>query len=174
MKAATTMIIAGALALIAGIIALIFPLPASLAVTVLVGWSLLIASALGLYAALADKLMPSRGWAVFFNLLEMAIGVWILANPLAGMVSLTIMVGAMMFASGIMRILVSRSYRANGSLFWTMLLSGVVSLGLGLYVLFALPAASMVLLGLLVAFELIVIGAMLLALGLGLKSLTRF
>ena len=174
MKAATTMIIAGALALIAGIIALIFPLPASLAVTVLVGWSLLIASALGLYAALADKLMPSRGWAVFFNLLEMAIGVWILTNPLAGMVSLTIMVGAMMFASGIMRILVSRSYRANGSLFWTMLLSGVVSLGLGLYVLFALPAASMVLLGLLVAFELIVIGAMLLALGMGLKSLTRF
>ncbi|HHL21677.1 MAG TPA: hypothetical protein ENJ52_09135 [Aliiroseovarius sp.] len=174
MKAATTMIIAGALALIAGIVALIFPLPASLAVTVLVGWSLLIASALGLYAALADKLMPGRGWAVFFNLLELAVGVWILANPLAGMVSLTIMVGAMMFASGVMRILISRSYRANGSLFWTMLLSGAVSLGLGLYVLFALPAASMVLLGLLVAFELIVIGAMLLALGLGLKSLTRF
>ena len=174
MKAATTMIIAGALALIAGIVALIFPLPASLAVTVLVGWSLLIASALGLYAALADKLMPSRGWAVFFNLLELAIGVWILANPLAGMVSLTIMVGAMMFASGVVRILVSRSYRANGSLFWTMLLSGVVSLALGLYVLFALPAASLVLLGLLVAFELIVIGAMLVALGLGLKSLTRF
>ncbi len=174
MKPQNSLILAGALALIAGIIALIFPLPASLAVTVLLGWGLVIASALGLYAALSDKLMPSRGWAIFFNILELAIGVWILANPLAGMVSLTLMIGALMFASGLVRILVSLGYRREASLFWMMALSGLVSTGLGLYILFALPVASTVLLGLLVAFELIVIGAMLLALGLGLKSLTRF
>ncbi len=174
MKPATIMIIAGVLALIGGFVALLFPLPASLAVTVLVGWVLVVSSAIGLYAAVFERALPSRGWAIVFNLIELAVGIWILANPLQGMVSLTLMVGALMFASGIVRMVVSFRYRQLGALFWPMLLSGLISAGLGTYILFALPAASLVLLGLLVAIELIMIGAMLLALGISMKSLTRF
>lgn len=173
MRFANGMILAGALAIIAALLALIFPLPASLAVTVFVGWTLVVVSAFGLYAAFADRLMLSRGWAIFFNLLELAVGVWILANPLAGMVSLTIVVGALLFASGMVRMIVSFAYRRAGGLFWMMLLSGLISAGLGAYVLLALPAASRVFLGLLLAFELLVIGMMLLSLGLGMKSLTK-
>ena len=48
MKGTTSLIVSGALALAGGAIALIFPLPASLAVTLFVGWAFLFSGALGL------------------------------------------------------------------------------------------------------------------------------
>ena len=52
--------------------------------------------------------------------------------------------------------------------------AGIVSTLLGLYVLAALPAASLVLLGTLLAIELIVIGITLLSLGLALRKTGKF
>lgn len=170
---ATYLIVAGIIALIGGAVALIFPLPASLAVTVFVGWVLIVISALGLFAVFSEKTLPLRGWAAFFSFVELVAGVWILANPMAGMISLTVMVGALFFASGITRIIVSFAYRSFGSWFWLMILSGAVSAGLGLYVLFSLPEASLVLLGVLVAIELLFIGSTLLSLGISLRRIKR-
>lgn len=170
MKGATSLIVSGALALIGGIIALIFPLPASLAVTLFVGWAFLISGAIGLWAAFSDKEMPSRGWAGAFALLDLIVGVWMLANPLAGMVSLTVIVGVLFFISGVIRLYLAFAVYRGTQMFWLMLLSGVISAGLGLFILFDVPESSLILLGTLVAIELIVIGTTLLSLGMALRK----
>ena len=174
MKGTTVLILSGALALLGGLAALIFPLPASLAVTVLVGWVFLISGVVGLYASFSDRTMPHRGWASFISLVDIVLGVWMLAQPMAAMVSLTLVVGVLFLASGLARLYAAVARFRGTRLFWMMVLSGIVSTLLGLYVLAALPAASLVLIGTLLAIELIVIGITLLSLGLALRKNGKF
>ncbi len=169
MKGATALILAGGLALLGGFAALIFPLPASLAVAVLVGWMFLLSGVFGLWAGFSDPAMPGRVWLMLFGLLQLVVGVWILANPLAGLVSLTIVIGALFAVSGAGRIALAFTF-AGTRLFWTLLLTGVISAGLGLYILFNVPESSPVLLGTLLAIELLLLGGGLLSLGIALKK----
>jgi uncharacterized membrane protein HdeD (DUF308 family) len=169
MKGSTVSLIAGALALLAGMIALVFPLPASLAVTVFVGASFLVSGAFGLFGAFSDSSLPQRGWIALFAALQLVLGVWILANPLAGLISLTLMAGALFLISGIGRIVLGFRMQGTGA-FWLLVLTGLLSLGLGIYALFFPLASSPVLLGTLLAVELISVGAALIALGLTLRN----
>lgn len=66
MKGSTASILAGTLAVIGGLIALLFPFFASLAVTGLVGGAFMISGGIGLYAAASDPDLPSRGWLAVF------------------------------------------------------------------------------------------------------------
>lgn len=93
-----------------------------------------------------------------------------LANPLAGMVSLTLMLGALFLVSGVVRLGLSLATWRGTVMFWLMALSGLISAGLGLFILLRLPEASLVLLGTLVAVELIVMGATLVAMGFALRK----
>lgn len=173
MKGSTALILAGILALIGGIVALVFPLPASLAVTVFVGWSFILSGALGMWAAFSDAGMAHRGWFGLLSLLNLVVGVWMIANPLAGMVSLTLVVGAVFLASGLARLWLALTAWRGAQGMWLMVLSAVISAGLGLYILVSLPAASVVTLGILVAVELIVVGTTLLSLGIAVRRLRR-
>ena len=93
MKASTLAIVAGVLALIGGIIALIFPLPAGLALTVFIGWAFIVSGVVGLWAGFSDSDLPDRWWVSGFGLMQLVLGIWLLANPLGGLVSLTIALG---------------------------------------------------------------------------------
>ncbi|MDR0808949.1 MAG: DUF308 domain-containing protein [Gemmobacter sp.] len=170
MKASTISILAGLALLAGGLVALLFPLPASLAVTVFIGAVFLVGGVSELYAGLFDAFLPGRWWMVASGLLSLVLGVWLLANPLAGLVSLTIAVAILFVLSGAGRIALSLSYR-GGSSFWLVLLSGLVSIGLGVYVLANPATASPILLATLLAIELLSVGAMLLALGFALRNI---
>ena len=165
MKSWLILVLAGLVALVGGVIALVFPLPTSLAITVLVGWIFLFSGALGLFASFANASMPNRGWMVFQGFLMLVAGVWLLANPLAGMVSLTIMIGMIFVLSGGVRLLVATRLRGT-DLFWISLLSGVVSVVVGVFVLTNLLQASTILLATLLAIELISVGVGMLVIGL--------
>ena len=119
MKGSTASILAGTLAVIGGLIALLFPFFASLAVTGLVGGAFMISGGIGLYAAASDPDLPSRGWLAVFSVLQLALGVWILANPLAGLLSLTVTAGILFLATGILRLIWAfRLGSAAGEGFW--------------------------------------------------------
>lgn len=171
MKGSTFSVIAGVLALLGGIFALIFPLPAGLTVAVFVAWAFVISGAFGLWAAFADKDMTGRLWVALMALIELVLGVWLLANPLASLISLTLLVGILLAVSGAARLWMARDLRGNRA-FWLVVISGIASLALGLYTIFALSAATPILLGTLLAIELISVGAMLLAAGIFLKRHT--
>ena len=170
MKSSTITVVAGAVALTIGIGALIYPLISGLAVTLLVGWGFTLSGILGMWGGFSDKGLPHRGWVFFLGLVELVLGVWMLANPFQGLVSLTLLAGILLVLSGLGRLVIAR--RFDGGTFWLMVLSGIVSAGLGIYALFAPLIASPILIGTLLAVELISVGVALLALGIILKRKT--
>lgn len=171
MKSSTLSIIAGVLALIGGIVALIFPLPAGLALTVFVGWAFIVSGAVALWAGFSDGDLPDRWWVFAVGLLELVLGIWILANPLGGLVSLTIIVGILLILSGVGRFVFAMAARGTPG-FWLFILSAVLSVGLGLYALIALDHAAALLPGTLVAVELLSIGVAFVSVGIFMKRNT--
>lgn len=170
MKSSTITVVAGTVALTIGVAALIFPFVFGLAVTLLVGWGFILSGALGMWGAFSDKGLLHRGWVFFFGAVEVVLGVWMLANPFQGLVSLTLLAGILLVFSGLARLLVAR--RVAGATFWLLALSGVVSAGLGIYALFQPLIVSPILIGTLLAVELISVGVTLLAFGIVLKRKT--
>lgn len=171
MKGSTALIISGAIALIAGIVALVFPLPASLAVAMFVAWGFVFSGVMGLWAVFSNAAVTNRGWMGLLSLANLVLGIWMLARPLEGMISLTIAVGILFLASGISRVLAAMSDLRGRRMMWPMALSGVISVALGLYILLALPAASVVTLSALLAIELAIVGSTLLMAGFAAKRL---
>ncbi|WP_109465290.1 HdeD family acid-resistance protein [Albibacillus kandeliae] len=164
MKASTLMIVMGALLLLGGILALANPFAASITVTTLVGAFFLVAGIIQAWALFQDKTAQHRMWNGVVALLTIIAGVWLLANPLKGMVSLTIIVGALFFVMGLVRIMLAFQLRGS-PLFWLLLLSGVASVLIGAFVFSDFASAATTLLGVLLGIQLLAEGVGLIALG---------
>jgi len=89
-------------------------------------------------------------------------------NPLFAAVLLTLVLGASLVASGIMRIVLAFYMKAEMPWIWVAL-SGVITLLLGLLILARWPINSIYILGLFLGVDLIMAGASWLGLGLGLR-----
>lgn len=151
----------GGVSLALGVVALAFPLPASLSMVLFTGWAFLAIGALQMFSAFrSGELWRDGLWGLF----PLVLGVLLIARPLDGMVVLTTMVGALFLLSGIFRL--AMGFRIGHRYGWLVVVSGAVSLVLGAAVLVGFPASATVTLGLLLATELILIGIGLIVLGL--------
>ena len=91
-----------------------------------------------------------------------------MANPLAGMISLSTFLLILLAASGIVQILFA--FRVRGTrFFWPLLLAGSVSVVLAI-ILLSSPGATLVLLGTLLGIQMLCSGASLLMLGMFFKE----
>ncbi|GHF35739.1 HdeD family acid-resistance protein [Seohaeicola zhoushanensis] len=172
MKASTALLVIGVLLIIGGIFALANPLAASIAVTTLVGAMFLASGVLQAWFLFRDPGAHHRLWNAFVALLTIVAGVWLLANPLAGTVSLTLMLGVVFLIMGIARLLISS--RLSGTpFFWLMLLSGAASTLIGVLVFTDFQSAATSLLGILLGIQLLAEGAGLVAIGLFSRRLDR-
>lgn len=95
-------------------------------------------------------------------------GVFALANPVAGAAVLTLLLGGALIAMGALRLWIWYQNRAQQGWRW-LALSGVLSLLTGLLIAMGWPENSLVILGVLLAIDLIFQGWGMLALGLALK-----
>lgn len=170
MKTSTLWLIAGILAFIAGAVALFNPLGATLTATLLTGWGFLIIGVLQIFLALSLPKHSGKIWAILWSLVVIYLGVSLLWNPLKGMVVITLAVGMLMIASGVMRVVTALSMRGT-NVFLPMLISGLLSFGLGAYVLLNFQGASAVLPGVLLAVELIFNGVGLITMSSNAKRL---
>jgi uncharacterized membrane protein HdeD (DUF308 family) len=141
------------------------PFAASLAVTTLVGLFFLVSGILQLWLAFGNAGDPQRLWHGLTGLLGIVAGIFLLANPLQGLVSLTLILGVVFLVTGIARLVMAWRLR-DRPMFWLILLSGAVSTLLGIMIFGNFAAAATALLGLLLGFQLIAEGAALVALGL--------
>ena len=95
-------------------------------------------------------------WQVVLGALYLAFGVVLLTQPVSGALILTYFLGAVLFASGVIRCVLSFAYwRQNG---WMMLISGVFAVIAGVLVLFGFPTISAWALGFLLGVDLIAHG----------------
>jgi uncharacterized membrane protein HdeD (DUF308 family) len=159
----------GAVTLLGGIFALLNPFAATLAATTLAAWVFLFTGVLGLVGLFQTEGWGARLWGLIIALAFLWLGISILANPLQGVLSLTIVAGLMFVATGIAKLLFAFRIRGSGYFVWA-LLSGAVSLILGVMVFTNFPYSAAVVLGVLLAVELISTGITLISFALLLRK----
>ena len=154
----------GGLLIVLGILALLSPLFAGLAVALLFGWLLLLVGILGLTVAFAARAEPHAGWSFASAALALIAGGLLLAFPLMAALSLAILVGAWLLLDGVSLIGLGLQHRKAGVHHggW-VIAAGVFDLLLAV-LMFALSAVgSTVMIGFIVGIDLIFAGLALLA-----------
>lgn len=159
------LIIAGVLAIVAGIFALFNPLAATLTVVELTSWLFLFVGALQLIAAWRMRGSSLKWWLGMSGIVVLLMGYSLLSNPFEGAITLTLLLGFLFLFGGLIRLFLSTRLKRT-PWFLPMALSAVVSLGLAAIILFDLATASNAFLGIMLAIELIALGVSLLSLAL--------
>ena len=101
----------GILLAILGLAAMIVPPLASLAVTIFLGWMFLISGIAGLIVTFWARDMPGFWWSLISAALAVLAGGILLARPVQGVLTLTIVVGAYFLAEGVTTIMYALEHR---------------------------------------------------------------
>ena len=122
--------------------------------------------------AMAMKISTKYFWlgvlTMALGALTAFLGLSFMANPLAGMISLSTLVLLIMAASGIVQILFA--FRVRGTrFFWFLLLAGSLSVLLAIIILSS-PGATLALLGALLGVQMLSVGASLTTMGIFFKE----
>lgn len=158
------------ISIIGGVFALLNPFAATLAATLMAGWTFAVLGALQIVHSFRVRGWGGFLWALLFGVLTLVVGLSLVFNPLAGMVSLTLLVAVLFLAVGAVKIMYAFSLRPITGWGW-VLVSGIVSLALGVMILANFPYAAASVLGILLGVELLSNGVLFLFVALGLRTL---
>lgn len=157
----------GVLLLVLGVIAVIVPPLATLAVTILFGWLFLVSGVMGLLTSFWMRAAPGFWWSLISAALAVLVGGMLLAQPVTGAVSLTLLLIAFFAIEGIVSIMFALDHKRELSGQWGwMLVSGIVDLVLSVILLAGLPGTSLWAVGLLVGINMVFGGIALIAMAL--------
>lgn len=163
------LVLLGLLSIIAGILAILNPFPASLVAVKLAGWAFLIIGGLQILEAFRATGWGGRIWALFMGLLALVAGINLLGEPLGGMVSLTLVLAILFVVSGIVKLIAG--WQINNSQYrLAIIVSGIASFLLGIIILSNFPVSAVTSLGILLGVELISDGVSAVALGWARKT----
>jgi uncharacterized membrane protein HdeD (DUF308 family) len=164
----------GIILLVLGVVAIVLPPLATLAVEILIGWLLLASGILGLVSTYRTRGAPGFGLSLVSALIALAAGIILLTWPLSGAVSLTLVLSVFLLFEGIVSIALALRHRAGLSGRWTMLLfSGIVDIALAVIIFAGLPGTAAWAIGLLVGINLIIGGGALTAMALHARGPAR-
>ncbi len=161
----------GILLVVLGLAAMIVPPLASLAVTIFLGWMFLISGIAGLALTFWARSMPGFWWSLISAALAICAGIILLARPVQGTLTLTIVVGAYFLAEGVATIMYALEHRRELSERWSWLLvAGIMDLLIAAMIIAALPGSAAWAIGLLVGLNLLFGGASLIGMALAARQ----
>src|SRR5512139_3196936 len=165
-------LVEGVVLVVLGLIAIAIPPLATLAATILLGWLFLVSGAIGLVTTFWMRAAPGFWWSLVSALLALAVGVMLLAAPLQGALSLTLVLIAFFVIEGVASIMFALDHKRELSGRWGwMLASGVIDLALAMMIFAGLPSTAAWAVGLLVGINMIFGGAALIAMALHARKL---
>jgi uncharacterized membrane protein HdeD (DUF308 family) len=146
----------GIILLVLGVLAIVVPPLASLAVTVLIGWLFLISGIAGLVMTFMAKRAPGFWWALLSAVIAILAGGALLWSPVQGVLSLTFVLIAFFLIDGVLSIVLAIEHRRQLAGRWGwILLSGIVDLIIAGIVFAGLPGSAAWAIGLLVGIDLV-------------------
>lgn len=155
-------VILGILLVLGGIVVLGDVVLATVVSVVLIAWTSLFSGVVMLVGALF-RIRSGGAWsAALGGAVLTVLGLFMLRNPIIGAVTLTMLAGALFLTGGLARV-VAAFQSAQHKLI--LAVSGLVSIGLGLYVLINPVVATLTLLGVLLGVQIVVEGLTLITLG---------
>ena len=147
----------GVVLFILGLVALYNAIDATLVTTIIVGWLLVIAGIANIIGVFTSN--AGTRWRLLQGLLGIlfiVVGFDIIADPLSGAIALTIVIGAMLIADGIFRIVASFMDREAGGRVW-MIVLGIINIVLGFWIWSGIPVSGIVI-GVFVGLQLLIAG----------------
>jgi uncharacterized membrane protein HdeD (DUF308 family) len=155
----TWFLIYGIVMIVLGVMAILMPGLATLTVELMVGWLLVFGGAMGLFAAFSNRAMPGFWWNLLTSIVFVLAGLALLTRPLAGIITLTIVLAAYLLAGGIVRIFQAFAYRSQIPAAWGwVMFSGVIDLVLAFIIMSGLPGTAHWVLGLMIGINLLMLG----------------
>ena len=149
-------LIEGVVLVLLGVLAIVVPQIATLALTIFLGWLLLISGVVGLFMTFTMRAAPGFWWSLISAALGVLAGGLLIARPVVGAVSLTLVLIAFFIIEGIASIMFALEHRTQlpGGWGW-MLVSGIVDLVLAVLIFTGLPSTAAWAIGLLLGINLI-------------------
>lgn len=141
-----------------GVLAIFFPIITTFTVEIMIGWLLVLAGLIGLGSCFTVEGTAGFFGTLLLSLLYLGLGLYFLTHPGVGVIVLTIVLAAIFLIQGAVQLTYSFELRQRGSWFW-LLLSGLVSIAVGLLIAGGLPGTSLVALGLLIGVTFLSTGA---------------
>jgi uncharacterized membrane protein HdeD (DUF308 family) len=162
-------IAAAVLFLVLGIFAIIEPGVASLGVTLLVGWLLII----GAVGHLIGAFKGGGAKQVIFQLLIAVVyfigGIYFLTHPIMALGTLTLLLAGVILAEGVLEIISYFRMKGEGASGW-VLFNGIVTIFLGCLIWFHWPSSTVWAIGILVGVNLLMTGITRLMFGLAVRK----
>jgi uncharacterized membrane protein HdeD (DUF308 family) len=160
-------LIEGIVLVVLGILAIVVPPLATIAFTLFLGWLFLISGVVGLFTTFWARQAPGFWWSLFSAVLAIAAGIVLLAWPVSGAVSLTLLLIVFFTIEGVLSIMYALEHKKELSGRWGwMLVSGIIDLVLAAIILIGLPGTAVWALGLLVGINMLFGGSALIAIAL--------
>jgi uncharacterized membrane protein HdeD (DUF308 family) len=160
-------LVEGVVLLVLGATAVVLPAIATLAVTILIGWLFLVSGILGLITTYWMRHAPGFWWSLLSAVLGIVVGALLLASPLTGAFSLTLILVAFFLVEGVVSIMFALDHKRELSGQWGwMLASGIIDLALAIMIFAGLPSTAAWAVGLLVGINMIFGGSALIAMAL--------
>ena len=164
-------LIEGILLAILGLAAMIVPPLASLAVTIFLGWMFLISGIAGLVLTFWARGMPGFWWSLLSAVLAIGAGIILLAQPVQGTLTLTIVVGVYFLAEGVATVMYALEHRRELTDRWSWLLvAGLMDIAIAGIIISGLPGSALWAIGLLVGINLLFGGATLIGMALAARN----
>lgn len=167
-------LIIGIVFIIGGILAFFNPVASSLAIEIVIGVTFLVVGIIRIFQAFRYKTDWGTNFWLFLLLaiLELILGVLLLQNPLAGLLSLTFIAGILIAASGILKFIMALQIKPLDGWIW-MLMSGIVSLILAVLIFWDFGESFTFTLGVLLGAVLLSDGIFLIIYAFTVKNLPR-
>ncbi len=164
-------LIEGVVLLVLGATAIVLPPLATVAVTILIGWLLLVSGVIGLFTSFWMREAPGFWWSLLSAVVAIVVGAMLLGAPLIGAVSLTIVLVGFFIIEGAVTIMFALDHKRELSGQWGwMLVSGLIDLVLGFMIFAGLPSTAAWAIGLLVGINMVFGGAALISMALAARK----
>jgi uncharacterized membrane protein HdeD (DUF308 family) len=167
-------LIEGIMLVLLGAGAVILPVVATFAFTLVIGWLFLISGGVGLVTTFWMRNAPGFWWALLSAIVGIAAGIILIRSPLNGTLTLTLVLIIFFVIEGIATIMYAIDHRSqlSGRWFW-MLASGIVDLVLAGIIYAGLPESATWALGLLVGINLLFGGTAMIGMALAARNPIR-
>lgn len=161
-------IILSVLMIAAGILAIVIPGAAGIAVNVMVGWLVLFAGGLHFVFAWTSRRAGGLILGIILGLLYGFVGMYLLLNPITGLISLTLALAVYLLADGILEFFLAFQLRGTGRSGW-LVADGILTTILALMIFMTWPANTEWVIGTLVGISILFTGLTRLAMTLAVR-----
>ena len=162
----------GGLMVVAGVLALVYPVVASVAVISLLGWVLIASGLLQGLSLIGAQHVPNFWLQLVSVALSIVVGILFLSNPEDGLTTVTFLLIVYFVVEGISKVIFALTIRPFRNWGW-VLGSGALSIGIAFVLYASMTSFSVWFLGLLLGIQLIAEGAALAYLAWDVKASAR-